>query len=255
MKKINFNAIPDTDIAAFIGALSAHIPVQADAKDIASAQLQYALSELTELKLALSRSQQRFKAAQQQIETLEETNSYLRQKLKRLAKKCAQARHSAYHDELTGLPNRSLLLDRLKQAMALSDRLHKQVALLFIDLDKFKNVNDRLGHVVGDKLLQQVAGRLSDCIRYGDTACRYGGDEFVIMLPEIENQESVTSIIDKIRAHLAAPYAVEDNVITVSASIGAAFYSLCGQKISDLIQQADNAMYHAKVHSVRHLIF
>ena len=130
------------------------------------------------------------KAAQQQIDTLEKINSCLRQKLNRLEKKCAQALHSSYHDELTGLPNRNLLLDRLKQAMALSDRQHKQLALLFIDLDKFKNVNDRLGHVAGDKLLQQVAGRLAVCIRYGDTACRYGGDEFVIMLPEIESQES-----------------------------------------------------------------
>ena len=127
--------------------------------------------------------------------------------------------------------------------MALSDRQHKQLALLFIDLDKFKNVNDRLGHVAWYKLLQQVAGRLSDCIRSCDTACRYGGDEFVIMLPEIEGQESLTSIIDKIRAHLAAPYVVDGNVMTVTASIGTAIYRSSGQKFNDFIKQADIAMY------------
>jgi diguanylate cyclase (GGDEF)-like protein len=254
MKKINLDVMPDVNIATFASALPAHVPEQEDAKDLASEQFLYSLSKLTEFKLALSRSQQQLKAAQQQIDTLEKINSCLRQKLNRLEKKCAQALHSSYHDELTGLPNRNLLLDRLKQAMALSDRQHKQLALLFIDLDKFKNVNDRLGHVAGDKLLQQVAGRLSDCIRSCDTACRYGGDEFVIMLPEIEGQESLTSIIDKIRAHLAAPYVVDGNVMTVTASIGTAIYRSSGQKFNDFIKQADIAMYHAKAHSARHLI-
>jgi diguanylate cyclase len=214
-----------------------------------SAQLQHCLMELAELKRTLSTSQQQLKAAQQQIKTLTKTNTCFRQKLIRLAKKYAKARYSAYHDELTGLVNRSLLLDRLKQALAQSDRQHKQMALLFIDLDKFKSVNDRLGHTVGDKLLQQVAERLSACIRYGDTACQYGGDEFVIMLPEINGQESVASVTEKIRAHLAAPYVLDGNFITVTASIGTAVYCNSGQESSDLIKQADAAMYLAKAHN------
>jgi diguanylate cyclase len=255
MKKINLDVMPDVNIFTFASALPVHVPEQEAAKNLASGQLLCSLSKLTEIKLALSRSQHELKAAQQQIETLEKTNSCLRQKLKRLEKKYEQALHSSNHDELTGLPNRNLLLDRLKQAMAQSDRQHKQLALLFIDLDKFKNVNDRLGHVAGDKLLQQVAGRLAVCIRYGDTACRYGGDEFVIMLPEIESHESVASVTEKIRAHLAAPYVVDGNVMTVTASIGTAIYRNGRQKFNDFIKQADIAMYHAKAHSERHLIY
>jgi diguanylate cyclase (GGDEF)-like protein len=222
---------------------------QVGAEDPVPAQSLHSLSELEELKRALARSQQQLTAAQQQIETLVETKGCLRKKLIRLAKKCALARHFGYHDELTGLPNRSLLLDRLKQAMAQSDRQHKQVALLFIDLNKFKSVNDRFGHAAGDNLLQQVAKRLSACIRTGDTACRYGGDEFVIMLPEIDGQESVASVTDKIRAHLAASYVLDGNVIEVTASIGVAFYRNDGQNCSDLIKQADLAMYLAKTHT------
>lgn len=214
-----------------------------------SAQLQHSFLELVELKRTLSTSQQQLKAAQQQIKTLTETNARLRQKLIKVAKKCAEARHFAYHDELTGLPNRSLLLDRLKQAIVQSERHHKQVALLFIDLDKFKSVNDQLGHAVGDKLLQQVAERLTTCIRCGDTACRYGGDEFVIMLPEIDGQENAEAVTAKIRSHLATDYVVDGNVITITASIGIAVYGNDGQNCIDLINQADIAMYIAKVHS------
>jgi len=167
----------------------------------------------------------------------------------RLAQRVAQARHFAYHDELTGLPNRSLLLDRLRQAVAQASRQHKQVALLFLDLDGFKGVNDRFGHAAGDTLLQQVAERLAACIRGGDTACRYGGDEFVIMLPEIDGAESAAAVAQKIHGHLAAPYVVDGQAITVTASIGAAVYPADGKDCSELIKQADIAMYLAKVHS------
>jgi diguanylate cyclase len=165
----------------------------------------------------------------------------------RLAKKCNRARHFAYHDELTELPNRRLLLDRLKQAMAQSVRQHKQVALLFVDLDRFKSINDRFGHFAGDQLLQQVAGRLTACIRNGDTVCRYGGDEFVVMLTGIDAQESAEVLADKIRVRLSPSYLLDGHVIEMTASIGVAVYQADGQTCNDFIKQADIAMYLAKV--------
>ena len=250
MKKLNLYSIPNNVMAGRNGTLPLYV-----AETAASAQLQQSLLQVAELKQTLETSQQQLKTAQQQLKTaqqhielLTETNTSLKQKLIRLAKKYAHARHFGYYDELTGLPNRSLLQDRLKQAIVQSTRQHKQVALLFIDLDKFKNVNDNLGHVIGDKLLQQVAERLTASIRYGDTACRYGGDEFIIMLPEIDSQESVAAVTKKIRAHLAAAYMLDGNVVTVTASIGTAV----GKNYSDLVKQADNAMYKAKAKAKAH---
>ncbi len=240
MKKLNLYSIPNNVMAGRNGTLPLYV-----AETAASAQLQQSLLQVAELKQTLETSQQQLKTAQQHIELLTETNTSLKQNLIRLAKKYAHARHFGHYDELTGLPNRSLLQDRFKQAIVQSTRHDKQVALLFIDLDKFKNVNDDLGHVIGDKVLQQVAERLTASIRYGDTACRYGGDEFVIMLPEIDSQESVAVVTDKIRTHLAADYVLDGNIVKVTASIGTAF----GNNYSDLVKQADNAMYKVKAHS------
>jgi diguanylate cyclase len=170
-------------------------------------------SDLLELKRALVASQHQLKLVQQQLETLKQSNAGLRQKVIRLAKKCNRARHFAYHDELTGLPTRRLLLDRLKQAMVQSVRQHKQVALLFVDLDRFKSINDRFGHFAGDQLLQQVAGRLTACIRFGDTVCRYGGDEFVVMLTGVDAQESAAVLADKIRVRLSPSFVLDGHVI------------------------------------------
>ena len=202
-------------------------------------ELQYALMELTVLKQVLANSQQ-------QIEILKTVNRCQKQKLIRFAKKLVQVQHLGYYDELTNLPNRRLLLNRLKQAMAQSDRQHKQIALLFIDLDKFKGVNDKLGHETGDKLLQQFAERLINSIRYGDTACRYGGDEFVIMLPEIEGVEDATAVTKKICDQLSMPYLVNGTVIEVTASIGTTVYPADGRNCCELIKHADIAMYLVK---------
>ncbi len=245
MRKITLYNMPDFAMAE----LASDASEQESVENPVYGHLQRCLSELAELKEALATSQQQLKASQLQIEMLIENKTRLRQKLIRLAKKYVRARHLGFHDELTKLPNRSLLLDRLKQAIVQSKRHHKQVALLFIDLNKFKSVNDSLGHAAGDKLLQLVAKRLTACIRYGDTACRYGGDEFVIMLPEIENQERLSVVTEKIRSNLAAPYELDGNFIEITASIGAAVYRNDGQDCSDLIKQADNAMYLAKTHS------
>ena len=249
MKNIHLYGTPDHAMSARTDALPVYVPGQEGPENRSYEQLQYALSEMAALKQALARSQQQLKTAELHIESLEVAQTGLRQKLIRLAKKCAQALHFAYHDELTGLPNRTLLMDRLKQAMAQSDRKQKQVALLFIDLDKFKSVNDGLGHSAGDTLLQLVAERLSACIRKGDTACRYGGDEFLVMLPEIDGQVNAALVTEKIRARLAAPYVLDGYSISITASIGIALYRADGLNCSELIKQADTAMYHAKKRS------
>ena len=160
-----------------------------------------------------------------------------------------QVGHLAFHDELTGLPNRSLLLDRLQQAMLQGARQYKQVLLLFIDLDRFKVINDKLGYIAGDRLLQQVAMRLSARIRGADTVSRYGGDEFVVMLPEMESAQSATAAVQKIRAQLATPYVIEDHVVTLTASVGAAIFRGDQQSREYLLRQAELDMNRSKVKS------
>ncbi|MCR4346433.1 MAG: GGDEF domain-containing protein [Sulfuricaulis sp.] len=186
------------------------------------------------------------KSAQHQVEILVERNAGLQQELVKLTHKEAQARHLAYHDGLTGLPNRSLLQDRLQQAMSHADRYHKPLALLMIDLDEFKRVNDKLGHASGDKLLQAVAARLSKSIRGADTACRYGGDEFVIMLPEIYSPNIVAAHAVEIGSRLGKPYIIDGHKIHMAVSIGVAVYPGDGQTFSALMNQADIAMYRNK---------
>jgi diguanylate cyclase len=210
--------------------------------------LPQAVCEPAALRCALAVSQQQAKAAQRKIETLTQSNWLLQQEVARLVRQVAQTRHFAYHDELTGLPNRSLLMDRLNQAIVQAARQHKRVALLLLDLDGFKSVNDRRGHAAGDELLRQAAQRLVACIRGADTACRYGGDEFVIMLPEFDGSESVSTVAEKVHIHLAAPYAIGGEAISVTASIGTATYPDDGENYHDLIEHADIAMYRAKAH-------
>lgn len=191
-------------------------------------------------------SRQARDAAQREIEALRQQGSLLAQRVALLAQEVARARQFAYHDELTGLPNRRLLLDRYDQAVAVAARQHRQVALLFLDLDGFKTVNDTYGHAAGDSVLQQVAARLCACIRASDTACRYGGDEFVILLPQYEGQESAAAVTEKVHAHLAAPCVVDGTAISVTASIGMAIYPVDGHEYGDLMQVTDRAMYRNK---------
>jgi diguanylate cyclase (GGDEF)-like protein/PAS domain S-box-containing protein len=154
--------------------------------------------------------------------------------------------HLAQHDALTGLPNRVLLTERLSQAVALALRHGKQGALLFLDLDGFKDVNDSLGHAVGDLLLQAVAERLCKCVRATDTVCRQGGDEFVILLPEIERPVDTTQVADKLLAAFAGPFMVGEHELHVTASIGISVYPDDGHSADSVMQNADAAMYHAK---------
>jgi len=158
----------------------------------------------------------------------------------------ARAQHLADHDALTGLPNRRLLEDRLTQALALSYRNRKQTAVMFVDLDRFKAVNDTLGHAVGDLLLKEVARRLVKQLRVGDTICRIGGDEFVVVLPEIKRSEDAAHVAQKVLEELSRPIQAEENSLTVTPSIGIAVYPDDGRDAETLIRNSDAAMYHAK---------
>ena len=227
--------------AAYLRAPAQRVPIAT-----ALRWLQQAIARVQQLERALASSQQEAIAAQQQLAMLSETYARLSELAVEREHEVASVRHSAYHDELTGLPNRALLLDRLNQALVRAKRQHKQLALLLLDLDGFKDVNDRLGHIAGDKLLQRVAERLLSCIRGSDTACRYGGDEFVVLLPEVDDQNRALVVAGEIHARLAKPYMVDDYSIAVTASIGVAVYPLDGTTENDLIKQADVAMYLAK---------
>ena len=204
------------------------------------------LSDLDTFANVINEWKQLANYTRQQLEILTDLNFVLRKEIAILAHKEAQARHAAYHDELTGLPNRSLLQDRFHQARSQARRRHKPLALLLLDLDNFKYVNDNLGHISGDKLLQAVALRLDKSIRAADSACRYGGDEFIIMLPEIDNPEIAITLAAEIGRRLCEPYIIDGYLINMSVSIGVAVYPGDGQTFDNLIKQADIAMYRAK---------
>jgi len=152
----------------------------------------------------------------------------------------------AHHDPLTGLPNRLLLRDRMEQAIAHGERAGSKVALLFVDLDRFKAVNDSFGHPVGDALLRDAAQRLLACVRDSDTISRHGGDEFLVVLTDLQSSEVPAQIAGKIMTVLGEPFHVETHEVTISASIGIAVYPEDGAGFDELLKKADTAMYHAK---------
>ncbi|MCC6073097.1 putative bifunctional diguanylate cyclase/phosphodiesterase [Massilia sp. GCM10020059] len=154
--------------------------------------------------------------------------------------------YQAYHDILTDLPNRMLFKDRLGLAVIQAKRKLTELAVMFIDLDRFKLVNDTLGHVKGDELLQQVALRLKDCLRRGDTLARQGGDEFTIVLPELRDREDAKAIADKFLECLQKPFDLDGHQVHISASIGIAIYPGDGESIDELLRHADIAMYQVK---------
>lgn len=157
-----------------------------------------------------------------------------------------QMAHSAQHDFLTGLPNRMLLNDRVSQAIALASRHMKQVAVLFLDLDGFKYINDSLGHSIGDKLLQSIAKRLVHCVRDSDTVSRQGGDEFVVLLSEAEQSEDAAIIARRMLQAVAEPHSIDQRDLHVTTSIGVSVYPDDGLDAEALIKNADTAMYQAK---------
>lgn len=154
--------------------------------------------------------------------------------------------HMAQHDFLTGLANRALITERLTRALGLAQRKKKQVALLFIDLDNFKQINDSLGHAVGDKLLQSVAKRLKEIVRTTDTVCRQGGDEFVVLLTEIERRSDAAQVAEKLIAAFALPHIIHECELQITLSIGVSVYPDDCKDVEEAFQHADEAMYQAK---------
>jgi diguanylate cyclase (GGDEF)-like protein/PAS domain S-box-containing protein len=154
--------------------------------------------------------------------------------------------HQALHDPLTDLPNRALLMDRLGHALARAERRGKKVAILFMDLDNFKHVNDSLGHKAGDRLLVEVAGRLRECMRAEDTVARLGGDEFVVLLEDLDDVEDAANVAREIAQALQSPILVDTQEVFVTTSIGIAFGASSEDHVETLLREADVAMYRAK---------
>jgi diguanylate cyclase (GGDEF)-like protein/PAS domain S-box-containing protein len=158
----------------------------------------------------------------------------------------ARIRYMALHDALTGLPNRILLQDRLSQAIALGCRNKERVAVLMLDLDHFKHINDSLGHHIGDGLLEALSGRLKTCLRESDIVARLGGDEFVIALPAVSGDPAIEEVVHKVLESLLEPFQIEGHELQVSSSIGISRYPEDGENPGTLLRAADTAMYAAK---------
>jgi diguanylate cyclase (GGDEF)-like protein len=154
--------------------------------------------------------------------------------------------HLAYHDALTGLPNRPLFIDRLIVALAQAHRSNHRLAVFFLDLDRFKDINDSLGHSVGDQLLKEVAARIRRCVRESDTVARFGGDEFTLLIPRFENVEEAAKVAQKVIETLRIPFEIQERELFVTTSVGISLYPNDGLDAETLVRNADTAMYRAK---------
>lgn len=175
----------------------------------------------------------------------------LRELARRLKRNAQRMEFLAHHDTLTQLPNRAMLLDRLRQASSLARRQGRQIGLLFVDLDQFKRINDTLGHITGDELLRSVAQRLRGSVREEDLVARLGGDEFCVLLEGIDSPEAAGAVAEKLLASLAEPHRVGGKDLDAGACIGIACQPEDGEDVETLLMNADIAMYHAKA-SGRH---
>lgn len=179
----------------------------------------------------------------------------LEHRVKWLERELLRVQFHATHDELTGLLNRGLFSDRLEQAVVQARRRKRQVGLLFLDLDNFKHINDRYGHQVGDELLQQVAQRLVGCTRDADTVGRFGGDEFMVLIPEVNSEQDVASLARKLKQCLMGPHMIGEHEVVLTATVGAAIYPDDSAEQEGLIRCADVAMYSAKAGNVPLRVF
>ncbi|MEJ0037726.1 MAG: diguanylate cyclase [Gammaproteobacteria bacterium] len=174
----------------------------------------------------------------------------LQQKIEVLEREIALTRRFAYHDALTGLPNRALMLDRLEQSIAQARSKRKCVGVLLLNLDDFKRINDNLGLPLGNAILQQVATRLLGCLGGGDTACRYDGEQFVVLLPEIASAEDMEGVRQKIGLRVRTPHRLESRSVVLNVSIGSALFGQGAETGADLIGIADADRRRAKRASV-----
>ena len=180
------------------------------------------------------------------LEVVEDTLNEEREQRLLIKEMKQRYQHLAHHDMLTGLPNRSLFTDRLQQMLAQAKRSTSQGALIYLDLDKFKPVNDTLGHSIGDRVLMAIAQRLQSAVRESDTVARIGGDEFVVLLPSIESRQDASTVAEKIRLALEQPFEISGHTIQIGCSLGIAVYPEHGEDEICLMKNADTAMYKAK---------
>jgi diguanylate cyclase (GGDEF)-like protein len=185
-------------------------------------------------------------SAQAKLEDLVADRAALLAKIETLEHEIRSVHRIPHYDELTGLPGRQLLADRYAMAVARSERQRDSIALLFIDIDGFKQVNDSFGHAVGDGILRQVADRLVACVRATDTACRYGGDEFVVLLSDNHARSDAASIAAQIREIMSLKFVVDAVDVSLTVSIGIAMYPSDGPELCKLVRAADAQMYRAK---------
>jgi diguanylate cyclase (GGDEF)-like protein len=179
----------------------------------------------------------------------------LRRQAEELRHHAATKEHQALHDPLTGLPNRVLFADRISQAIRIAKRSGDEVAVFLMDLDRFKEVNDTLGHHSGDLLLQELAVRLQRALRTSDTVARLGGDEFGVLLPDLVDRQAIEEVVDRIRAAVERPFYVQDLPLAIETSIGVSIFPEHGQDVDALLQKADVAMYMAKEGNSTHAIY
>jgi diguanylate cyclase (GGDEF)-like protein len=189
-----------------------------------------------------------------EIQSLRSTNARLLRELAALKEREAQAQRLAYRDGLTGLYNRGRMLELLDSAITEAAQLRQSVGLLFIDLNGFKGVNDEYGHAAGDKILIAAAMRIAGRVRTGDLACRYGGDEFVVILPSVPDAAAVTRVADTIRERVALPYWIQGQEQHLTAAIGESMFPHDGSNAEELLHHADQAMYRLKARLARPMI-
>ena len=194
------------------------------------------------------------RAPRGEVERLRLINEHLVNEVLALREREAHAQQLADRDALTGLYNRRRVLELLESSLAMAARKGRSVGLLFIDLNGFKGINDEYGHAAGDEILTTLANRIAGCVRTGDIVGRYGGDEFLVILPEIPDRTAVSHVADKIRDRVALPYRVAGTEQHLTAAVGESIYPEDGATGDVLLKQADQAMYRLKAHLSRPLV-